>query len=219
MRPVRGRDAAGRPVPADSPDAVEPVPEEALPPAEALALARDLLARGRPFFAHDVLEAVWKAAPAPERLLWQGLAQVCVGLTHLQRDNPVGAARLLRSGAKACRKHRHQHHAWPYPPQLVSFHDVPPRGSGQRERQSLSPRNTCRPQTTCWMPPRARQQQELPMYPSPLNRTLSVHALFLRTVQCPVVLQCQGSDGRFLKPYRAAFARSHAKPGEERLVM
>ena len=105
MRPVRGRDAAGRPVPADSPDAVEPVPEEALPPAEALALARDLLARGRPFFAHDVLEAVWKAAPASERLLWQGLAQVCVGLTHLQRDNPVGAARLLRRGADRLEEH------------------------------------------------------------------------------------------------------------------
>ena len=99
MRPVRGRDAAGRPVPADAPAAVDPVPEEALPPYDAVALARDLLARGRPFFAHDVLEAVWKAAPAQERLLWQGLAQVCVGLTHLQRGNPVGGARLLRRGA------------------------------------------------------------------------------------------------------------------------
>jgi uncharacterized protein len=98
-RAPRERDAAGRPVPPGSPDAVEPVPEEPLPPSEALALARDLLARGRPFFAHDVLEARWKAAPAPERDLWQGLAQVCVGLTHLQRGNPVGAARLLRRGA------------------------------------------------------------------------------------------------------------------------
>lgn len=96
---MRARDAAGRPVPAGSPDAVEPVPEQALPPAEALALARDLLARGRPFFAHDVLEAVWKEAPDDERDLWQGLAQVCVGLTHEQRGNPVGAARLLRRGA------------------------------------------------------------------------------------------------------------------------
>ena len=105
MRPVRGRDAAGRPVPLDSPEAVEPVPEEALPPGDALALARDLLARGRPFFAHDVLEAVWKAAPSSERLLWQGLAQVCVGLTHLQRGNPVGGARLLRRGADRLAEH------------------------------------------------------------------------------------------------------------------
>ncbi|MEX2291428.1 MAG: DUF309 domain-containing protein [Mycobacteriales bacterium] len=96
---MRARDAAGRPVPADSPDAVEPVPEQALPPSDAVALARDLLDRGRPFFAHDVLEARWKAAPDSERELWQGLAQVCVGLTHLQRGNPVGGARLLRRGA------------------------------------------------------------------------------------------------------------------------
>jgi len=105
MKPPRGRDAAGRPVPAGSPEAVEPVPEEALPAPEALALARDLLARGRPFFAHDVLEAVWKAAPSPERPLWQGLAQVCVGLTHLQRGNPVGGARLLRRGADRLEQH------------------------------------------------------------------------------------------------------------------
>lgn len=96
---MRARDAAGRPVPAGSPEAVEPVPEQALPPDEALALARDLLAQGRPFFAHDVLEARWKAAPDDERGLWQGLAQVCVGLTHLQRGNAVGGARLLRRGA------------------------------------------------------------------------------------------------------------------------
>lgn len=106
MSAPRGRDAAGRPVPANSPEAVQPVPEQALPPDEALALARDLLARGRPFFAHDVLEATWKVAPAPERSLWQGLAQVCVGLTHLQRGNPVGGARLLRRGADRLDEHR-----------------------------------------------------------------------------------------------------------------
>jgi hypothetical protein len=81
------------------------VPEQALPPAQALALARDLLARGRPFFAHDVLEAAWKAAPKGERRLWQGLAQVCVGLTHLQRGNPVGGSRLLRRGAARLEEH------------------------------------------------------------------------------------------------------------------
>lgn len=96
---MRARDAAGRPVPLGSPDAVEPVPEEPLPPYEALALARQLLEQGRPFFAHDVLEARWKAAPAQERDLWQGLAQVCVGLTHLQRGNAVGGVRLLQRGA------------------------------------------------------------------------------------------------------------------------
>jgi hypothetical protein len=98
-RTARGRDAAGRPVPVGSPDAVEPVPEVDRPPQEALALAQQLLDDERPFWAHDVLEAVWKLAPDGERELWQGLAQVCVGLTHVQRGNPRGAARLLRRGA------------------------------------------------------------------------------------------------------------------------
>jgi hypothetical protein len=46
-----------------------------------------------------VLEASWKAAPAAERDLWQGLAQLAVGLTHARRGNATGAAALLRRGA------------------------------------------------------------------------------------------------------------------------
>jgi len=92
-------DAAGRPVPPHSPDAVEQVSEVGRTPDEALALAQQLLDDGRPFYAHDVLEAAWKVAPPAERELWQGLAQVCVGLTHEQRGNRLGAARLLRRGA------------------------------------------------------------------------------------------------------------------------
>jgi predicted metal-dependent hydrolase len=52
-----------------------------------------------PFHAHEVLEAVWKAAPDAERDLWQGLAQLAVGLTHALRGNSAGAATLLRRGA------------------------------------------------------------------------------------------------------------------------
>lgn len=96
---MRARDALGRPVAVGSPLAVEPVPEAPLPPDEALETAQRLLDQGRAFSAHEVLEASWKAAPARERATWQGLAQVCVGLTHLQRGNLVGAARLLRRGA------------------------------------------------------------------------------------------------------------------------
>lgn len=77
-----------------------PVADElALPPAETLATAQDLLDAGRPFRAHEVLEAAWKAAPVTERDLWQGLAQIAVGLTHAQRGNARGAAALLRRGA------------------------------------------------------------------------------------------------------------------------
>jgi hypothetical protein len=95
---MRARDALGRHVDAGSPDAVEPVSEEPLPPTEAIAFARQLLAEGRAFSAHEVFEARWKACQPGERDLWQGLAQLCVGLTHLQRGNPIGAATLLRRG-------------------------------------------------------------------------------------------------------------------------
>ncbi|MCU1596022.1 MAG: hypothetical protein JWO12_3414 [Frankiales bacterium] len=94
---MRARDALGRPVPEGSPDAVPPVAEEALPPEQALDLAQQLLDEGRAFSAHEVLEAVWKAQGRDR--YWQGLAQLCVGITHLQRGNPEGGAALLRRGA------------------------------------------------------------------------------------------------------------------------
>jgi len=66
---------------------------------ESLRLARSLVKEGRPFAAHEVMEARWKAGPAEERDLWQGLAQLCVGLTHAARGNTVGANRLIDRGA------------------------------------------------------------------------------------------------------------------------
>lgn len=77
---------------------VAPVPEAALPPRRTLAAARRLVQAGRPFSAHEVLEARWKASPALERDLWQGLAQICVGLTHEARGNALGASRLVDRG-------------------------------------------------------------------------------------------------------------------------
>jgi len=97
-RQERPRDALGRPLPYGS-TGVEPVPEEPLPPQETLDRARELVREGRPFSAHEVLEARWKAGPDDERDLWQGLAQVCVGLTHEARGNMAGAVTLLERGA------------------------------------------------------------------------------------------------------------------------
>ena len=96
-RQARPRDALGRPLPYGA-AGVEPVPEEPLPPVQTVTLARRLVQQGRPFAAHEVLEARWKAGPDQERDLWQGLAQICVGLTHAARGNRIGAARLLERG-------------------------------------------------------------------------------------------------------------------------
>jgi hypothetical protein len=98
-RPVRARDALGRPIPVDDPRAVEPVNEDPQPPEDTLVEAQRLLDAGRAFSAHEILEARWKSCPPAERELWQGLAQLCVGVTHAQRGNRVGAERLLRRGA------------------------------------------------------------------------------------------------------------------------
>ncbi|HZA73307.1 MAG TPA: DUF309 domain-containing protein [Propionibacteriaceae bacterium] len=93
-RQARPRDRLGRPLPYGS-QGVEPVSEEPLPPLATVAAARGLLGEGRPFSAHEVYEARWKAAPAEERELWQGLAQLCVAMTHAERGNQIGALRLL----------------------------------------------------------------------------------------------------------------------------
>lgn len=99
MKPTRPRDATGRPLPYDA-EGVAPVPDVARRPAVALEEAQRLLDTGRAFAAHEVLEAAWKAAPAAERDLWQGLAQVAVGITHAQRGNRHGAQALLRRAAE-----------------------------------------------------------------------------------------------------------------------
>src|SRR5215831_2904044 len=95
-RNARPRDAFGRPLPRGA-AGEQRIPDDlAVPPEEALSMAQGLLDTGRPFHAHEVLEASWKAAPAAERELWRGLAQIAVGLTHVQRGNATGAAALLR---------------------------------------------------------------------------------------------------------------------------
>jgi hypothetical protein len=98
-RNARPRDALGRPLPYGA-SGEERAPEGVLrTPDRALAEAQALLDAGRPFHAHEVLEDAWKSAPAEERQLWRGLAQLAVGLTHAARGNRRGAAALLERGA------------------------------------------------------------------------------------------------------------------------
>lgn len=110
---VRDRDDAGRPKNARPRDGLgrplergaagQPVtPEDLdLSPGQAVLTAQRLIDSGRPFHAHEVLEAAWKAAPDEQRAAWKGLAQIAVGLTHARRGNATGAVTLLRRGATA----------------------------------------------------------------------------------------------------------------------
>ncbi|MFC0432187.1 DUF309 domain-containing protein [Kutzneria buriramensis] len=98
-RNARPRDGLGRPMAHGAPG-VERQPEGIVrTPSQTLAEAQDLLDRGRPFHAHEVLEDAWKAANEPDRQLWRGMAQLAVGLTHAARGNRAGAISLLRRGA------------------------------------------------------------------------------------------------------------------------
>jgi hypothetical protein len=105
-RNSRPRDALGRPLARGQESGADPerIPDDlALTGTEAVRLADQLMRAGRPFHAHEVLEASWKSGPARERDLWQGLAQIAVGYTHAGRGNARGAATLLRRGAQRVR--------------------------------------------------------------------------------------------------------------------
>ena len=103
-RNARPRDALGRPLDRALGAGEARIPDDlTLAGPDAARLADELLRAGRPFHAHEVLEASWKSGPADERDLWQGLAQVAVGLTHAHRGNAHGAVALLSRGAQRAR--------------------------------------------------------------------------------------------------------------------
>ncbi|MDQ1620128.1 MAG: uncharacterized protein QOE19_2697 [Actinomycetota bacterium] len=145
---ARPRDGLGRPLPHDS-EGVERVPEDlVLPPLESLVEAQRLLDAGRPFHAHEVLEGTWKSAPDDERDLWQGLAQLAVGLTHLARGNAPGAVTLLRRGAG----------------RIASYTEQPPYDVDVRGLMSFAERTAAALESdsdaTVSTPPRLRRQAQ-----------------------------------------------------------
>lgn len=94
-RNTRPRDELGRPLPHGS-EGVARIPDDLdLPPAETVVYAQELLDKGMAFHAHEVFEAAWKNRPPDERVLWQSLAQLAVGITHVQRGNTKGALGVL----------------------------------------------------------------------------------------------------------------------------
>jgi predicted metal-dependent hydrolase len=103
-RNTRPRDALGRPLPPGSEGVPRISDDLELPASESLVYAQELLDQGLAFNAHEVLEAAWKNGPDEERSLWQGLAQLAVGITHVQRANIGGAISLLRRGSENLRE-------------------------------------------------------------------------------------------------------------------
>jgi hypothetical protein len=99
---ARPRDALGRPLPYGSPAAMEELDPALLEgePAMLLANAQRMLDEGRPFQAHEILEAGWKSAPRGERPLWRALAQIAVAVTHERRGNEPGSSALYARAAR-----------------------------------------------------------------------------------------------------------------------
>jgi hypothetical protein len=105
-RNARPRDGLGRPL-AHGDAGQDRIPDDlVITGRDAAVLADRLLRDGRPFHAHEVLEAAWKTGPPDERDLWQGLAQIAVGLTHARRGNARGAVTLLRRGTERVQAHQ-----------------------------------------------------------------------------------------------------------------
>ncbi len=111
-RNARPRDGLGRPLDRDAGQQRTGADQDRIPDdlvitgRDAAVLADQLLRDGRPFHAHEVLEAAWKSGPPGDRDLWQGLAQIAVGLTHARRGNARGAVTLLRRGTQRVRAHQ-----------------------------------------------------------------------------------------------------------------
>jgi predicted metal-dependent hydrolase len=66
----------------------------------AIAAALDLVRQGRGFDAHELLEDLWRAAPGPERDLYQGLVHVAVATYQESRGNEVGRTRQLEKALR-----------------------------------------------------------------------------------------------------------------------
>ena len=102
---ARPRDGLGRPLPPGSTgtyEEIDPVILQAAPD-ELLRAAQRFLDAGRPFQAHEILEAGWKRAPKDEKPLWRALAQLAVAVTHTARGNPAGAAALYARAGRELR--------------------------------------------------------------------------------------------------------------------
>jgi predicted metal-dependent hydrolase len=56
--------------------------------------------QGEYFTAHEAWETVWLEAQEPDKTFLQGLIQVTAAFHHLQRNNPLGTARLLHAALR-----------------------------------------------------------------------------------------------------------------------
>jgi uncharacterized protein len=66
----------------------------------SLAEGLELIRRGEYFAAHEVLEDVWREAPAEERDFYQGLVHVAVAWYQAGRGRRIGCERQLEKAER-----------------------------------------------------------------------------------------------------------------------
>jgi uncharacterized protein len=66
----------------------------------ALAEGLKCYRSGEFFLAHEHWEGVWLTREDPEKTFLQALIQIAAAFHHLQRQNPLGAASLLRGALR-----------------------------------------------------------------------------------------------------------------------
>ena len=74
-----------------------PLPEEP-PITEEFRRAIRQFNHGDFFGCHETLELLWLHQEYPQRLFYQGILKVAVGLHHFQKGNTIGALAKLREG-------------------------------------------------------------------------------------------------------------------------
>jgi uncharacterized protein len=145
-RSARQRDSFGRPL-SRGIESIARIPDDlTLPLAESLTYADDLLDRDLAFNAHEVLEAAWTNGSDDERMMWQGLVQLAVGITHVQRGNVKGVLIVLRRAA-ARLAHEQSRYV-----DAVGWSTTPKRSSTTSRRVSRSHGSAC---ATSGCPPTA----------------------------------------------------------------
>jgi uncharacterized protein len=77
--------------------------------SSSLELGLELIAAGRYFDAHEVLEDLWRAAEPVERDFYQGLVHVAVAWYQAGRGNQVGCERQLAKAARRLRSYTPAH--------------------------------------------------------------------------------------------------------------
>lgn len=91
---------------------------------------------GQFFLAHEHWEAIWLQCQDPEKAFLQGLIQIAAAFHHLQRNNLVGSASLLRGALRRLD---------PLPDQFGGVEVAPVRESVRHWLHALSDQDSIHP--------------------------------------------------------------------------